>query len=75
MMGQSMPLTDEDKLRKAAMHMESALQLLDDTDVSADIGAHIDLALCRLRDVLPASTTAVGQASSSQERSESRNRR
>lgn len=74
-MEESGPLTDEDKLRKAAMQMECALQLLDETDASADIGAHLDLALCRLRDALPASTNRVGQVSSSQERSKSPNRR
>lgn len=49
--------TREEKLQKALMHMECALELLDDADASADIGAHLDLAVCRLRDVSRASAS------------------
>lgn len=34
------------------MHLEAALHLLDETDVPAEVGAHVDLALSRLKDVL-----------------------
>ena len=37
-------------LRKALGLMEDALDLLDGADCSADVGAHLDLAICRLRD-------------------------
>jgi hypothetical protein len=33
--------------------MEEALRLLDEADCSADVGAHLDLAICRLKDMLP----------------------
>jgi hypothetical protein len=36
-------------LSDALEQMESALQILDDLDAPADIGAHLDLALHRLR--------------------------
>lgn len=42
-----------DKLAKALSQMESALKLLDQTDAPHDIGAHLDMAICRLRDRLP----------------------
>lgn len=29
--------------------MQSALKLLDESGVSADVGAHLDLAICRLQ--------------------------
>lgn len=37
---------------KALDLLEEALQILDDADAPADIGAHADLAICRLRDAL-----------------------
>lgn len=43
---------DEEKLWRAEMHLEAALRLLDETDVPADVGAHVDLALCRLKEAL-----------------------
>ena len=36
----------------ALSYMEAALKLLDKCDAPADIGAHLDMAICRLRDVL-----------------------
>lgn len=48
------PARDE-KLHDALNLMERALQLLDDGGCSADVGAHLDLAICRLRDILPES--------------------
>ena len=36
----------------ALAHMEEALELLDGCNAPADVGAHLDLAICRLRDVL-----------------------
>lgn len=43
---------EEEKLWRAGMHLEAALHLLDETDVPAEVGAHVDLALSRLKDVL-----------------------
>jgi hypothetical protein len=43
----------QQKLHDALRSMEEALRLLDETDCSADVGAHLDLAICRLRDMLP----------------------
>lgn len=40
------------KLEKALSFMQSSLKLLDDADAPAAIGAHLDLAICRLRDHL-----------------------
>lgn len=42
----------EEKLNEALKHLLSALQLLDDACAPADIGAHLDLALNRLKSVL-----------------------
>lgn len=36
-------------LLEAASLMTSALALLDEADAPADIGAHLDLAVCRLK--------------------------
>jgi hypothetical protein len=47
------------KLLSALSSMEEALRLLDEADCSADIGAHLDLAICRLRDMLPKDLTAL----------------
>jgi hypothetical protein len=43
--------TDED-LRHALSLMETALSVLDQTDATADIGAHLDLAIERLKTFL-----------------------
>lgn len=37
-------------LQKALLHMQAALQVLDDANAPADIGAHLDLALNRLQE-------------------------
>ena len=50
------------QLAEALAHMESALQLLDDADASADIGAHLDLAICRLRESMTTDTSKAGCA-------------
>jgi hypothetical protein len=39
-------------LQKALSYMEVALELLDGAEAPAEIGAHLDLALCRLREVV-----------------------
>lgn len=39
-------------LQQAMAHVVAALDLLDGCDAPADIGAHLDLARCRLDDVL-----------------------
>jgi hypothetical protein len=36
--------------------MQNALQLLDEAKVAAHIGAHLDLAICRLQDEIAANT-------------------
>lgn len=40
------------KLHEALNCMQSALQLLDDAEAPADVGAHLDLAVCRLTEHL-----------------------
>jgi len=42
------------KLKQALHSMEAALQLLDEADAPADLGAHLDMAICRLNELLPA---------------------
>lgn len=49
---------DEASLLNALAHMEAALHLLDDADSPADIGAHLDLAICRAKDCLVTATSA-----------------
>jgi hypothetical protein len=44
--------TNPRRLEEALRYMQSALKLLDDANCSADIGAHLDLAICRLRETL-----------------------
>lgn len=39
-------------LREALQLMETALALVDSVDSALDFGAHLDLAICRLRDAL-----------------------
>ena len=51
--------TRERQLRNALRLMRDALQLLDETECSADVGAHLDLAICRLSDLLPRSGSDV----------------
>jgi hypothetical protein len=43
----------QEMLRKALVLMEDALALLDEADCSADVGAHLDLALWRLKEIVP----------------------
>ena len=38
----------DERLLKAWLHMQAALKLLDQVDAPADIGAHLDLAICRV---------------------------
>jgi hypothetical protein len=45
-------LDDACKLEKSYRLMEEALGLLDEAGAPADIGAHLDAALCRLSDTL-----------------------
>jgi hypothetical protein len=46
-----------DYLMNARQFMEAALQLLDDSNAPAQIGAHLDLALCQLREHLNGADT------------------
>ena len=43
---------EEQPLLNALSHMQTALKLLDEVDAPADIGAHLDLAVCRLQERL-----------------------
>lgn len=52
--GSSSEARDE-QLRNALSLMRNALRILDETECSADVGAHLDLAICRLTDLLPGS--------------------
>ena len=45
----------QQKLLDALALMEEALQLLDEADTSGNVDPHLDLAICRLRDMLPQS--------------------
>jgi hypothetical protein len=54
----------EDDGRLALVHMEQALALLDRADCALSVSAHLDLAICRLRDMLPAQSAAPGNPSS-----------
>lgn len=51
-MGQAVPSQPDEAFEKALSYMEVALELLDEADAPADIGAHLDLALSRLREVV-----------------------
>lgn len=52
------PIQPTPKLHAALDHLEGSLQLLDDADAPAEIGAHVDLAIHRLREVLAKSEPA-----------------
>lgn len=51
-MSQSIVEPGVPKGHKALAHLEKALEILDDIEVPANIGAHVDLAICQLRDAL-----------------------
>lgn len=51
-MGQALPSLPGEAFEKALSYMEVALELLDGASAPGDIGAHLDLAVCRLREVL-----------------------
>lgn len=51
-MGQATFSDRREALEKARSYMEVALELLDQSDAPADIGAHLDLALNRLQAVV-----------------------
>ena len=50
----------EQQLQKALEEMESALRLLDGVDAPPDIGAHLDLAICRLKELTSAEADKAG---------------
>jgi hypothetical protein len=43
---------NRDSLAAALLQMEGALDLLDQADAPGEIGSHLDLAICRLREAL-----------------------
>lgn len=51
--------TDQEKLQNALLCMDAALQLLDDANAPAHIGAHLDMAICRLKDSLRRSASEI----------------
>jgi hypothetical protein len=54
-------MSDRDRLSQALNLMQEALQLLDKAKAPAHVGAHLDLAICRLQEVaLRAEFTAEG---------------
>lgn len=44
--------------------MEEALQILDDVDAPGEIGAYVDLAICRMRELVVGKLDASGGADS-----------
>lgn len=46
---------------EALTQMKSALDLLDSSSAPADVGAHLDLAICRLEDLVTPSCFATGR--------------
>jgi hypothetical protein len=42
----------EGNLEQALSYVQSALEILDSSQAPADIGAHLDLAMCRLQEFL-----------------------
>jgi hypothetical protein len=42
---------------EALAYMEKALELLDTFDLDVEVGAHLDLAICRLRDAIQSRAT------------------
>ena len=51
-MSQSQTEANEPQAAEAVVHLEAALEILDQLDMPADIGAHVDLAIHRLRERL-----------------------
>lgn len=62
-MGQLKQGTLEEEGAAALKMMEQALELLDCCEDVFDVGAHLDLAICRLRDAMERAgpTTSIGQ--------------
>lgn len=55
--GRKFPDSAGPKQAEAMLWMQQALQLLDETDAPADIGAHLDLAIARLREAMAKEST------------------
>ena len=53
-MSQSIPEPRRSDALSALALLEKALQILDGIDAPANIGAHVELAICQLRDALQA---------------------
>lgn len=56
--------THDARLVQALASMREALQLLDEAAAAPDIGAHLDLAICRLESVISDAAPTVVQLSS-----------
>lgn len=63
-MRQATHRTDDERLLEALSRMASALESLDEADAPADIGAHLDLAICRLKDILAERSAATDRGRS-----------
>lgn len=51
------------RLEKALSYMEAALEVLDEAGAPADIGAHLDLAISRLREVVGSTEREISRGS------------
>ena len=51
-LGVPLETTDKALLEQALAQLRMALQLLDNVQAAREIGAHVDLAICRLEEVL-----------------------
>ena len=60
-MGQALVEARDGELLKALALLGNALEILDAVNAPANIGAHIDLASCTLRDMLRAEHGSAGE--------------
>jgi hypothetical protein len=57
-MGQALVQARDGDLLKVLALLGSALEILDAVDAAPNVGGHIDLAICRLREILQAELEA-----------------
>lgn len=55
-MARLMPADREEALGTALGHLQAALELLDGAEASPQIGAHVDLAICQLQELIVSET-------------------
>jgi hypothetical protein len=51
-----MPVSCDQAVIEALAHLEAALELLDGANAPAHVGAHVDLAICQLREAFELAT-------------------